>query len=210
MNVAEFLNNTSQIPSVESPEVIIMVAPPGSGKSYISEKYKNTYVVIDVDKLRPEPEDIEDIDEKLYRYQSQHKAEKNRDEIIERVVLKKQNMLIHVLTGSKYWYEQALNIHYSGYKVKFFFINTTKKQITQNIEKKNKEEREKQGYAIIAEKNFIDYSFETIPQLLLTTLKDSLKIVDEVILSNQEGEIYNFSKEDIYKTLRISYAKKEY
>ena len=208
MNLVEFLENTEKIKSVEEPEVLIMVGPPGSGKTFISKQYQDTHVVIDVDKLRKKPDTVENIDEDYYRYTSQFKAEERRDSIIERMVLKKKNFIIHVLTGANYWYEQALNIKYSGYKIKFVFILTNKKAIDTNIEKKNKEERESQGYAIVAESDFINYSFETIPQLLVTTLKDNMEIIDKVILMDQDGKSFDsYSKEDIYRALKTEYIK---
>ena len=213
MRLREFLKESEKVNSVESPEVIIMVGPPASGKTYISKAYADTHVVIDVDELRsaPEEENIKDLDETSYRYMSQNKAEKRRDDVIERMILERKNIIIHVLTGAKYWYEQAINIKYSGYKVKFMFIETEKKQIKVNIEKKNKEEREKQGYAILAEENFINYSFETIPQLLLATLKDESQVVEKVILVNQDGKAFDdYSKEDIYRALKTNYVKAEY
>jgi len=213
MKLKKLLIDSKKIDSVEKPEAVIMVGPPGSGKTHISKDYKSTHVIIDVDKLRCPPikEDIEDLDESYYRYTSQAKAEKRRDEVIERMILEKKNIVIHILTGSKYWYEQALNIHYSGYKVKFVFILTNKDQTKVNIFKKNKEERESQGYAIVAEDDFINYSFETIPQLLLLTLKDESQVIEKVALVNQDGvEFTEYSREDIYRALKGNYMKNSY
>jgi len=209
MRLVDFLKETENIMSVEEPEAIIMVGPSGSGKTHISEQYKKTHVIIDVDKLRDKPTEEElKLGEEHYRYSSQDAAEKKRDEILERMILKRKNIVMHVLTGSPYWYDQALNIKYSGYKVKFIFMLTTKAQVLENIEKRISKEREERGYAIIADENFINYSFENIPKLLLQTLKDEQDIVYEVMLSDQNGKIFkDYSKEDIYRALKTFYMK---
>jgi len=206
--VVEFLKEHSHIPPQENPKAIIMVGPPASGKKTVSlRRFSKSFLIVDVDDLRDPSVKPEHMDEELYRFSTQKMAERRRVEIVNRAALKKIPVLIHALSGSDYWYNEAINLRFAGYQVIFMFMFTQKDQVLKNLEKRTKEQREKQGYAITADRDFIEYSFSTIPRLAEAAVQDKMNVVSGVFLIDQEGKDLKVPREKIPEILKMEYEK---
>lgn len=207
--IIQVMKKFKDIKPSENPEAIIIIGPPGSGKALLAEKLKERFVILDIDELRCEPETVMDeFDEAIYRYKTQADAEKRREDLMERFILERKNVLIQGRSGAKRWYETALNIHYSGYKVNFIFIGVSKDICKINLQRKLENDRNEKGYGIIIEDDFLDYSFKSIPELLITILKDKLKVVNSCIIVDRNGNEKKLkTKEEKYKFINAEYKK---
>lgn len=176
------LAGTSEPVKKGSPELLVLVGPPASGKSTVKKQLNFTNAVnLDVDEIQIETQ-------KIYGNKNTFKIMKDYPTLIQFITKKaiygNYNMILDT-TGKmkapiKYVIQKAKE---AGYKITMAFIYTTVEKCIQNIENRNKTNMERQPIPVsVVKKTYREFKESGIVNYYLIHSPELMKKIDHIYL----------------------------